>query len=85
MRDEKRHHSGKNLILVQLILEDTLFVQNRAYTKIAEILSRNTGYIQFMNNVFLLVTSIVNGIYSKIKIINSIIKFNIKENKMNLK
>ena len=85
MRDEKDYHSGKNLILVQLRLEDTLFVQTRAYTKIAEILSRIGGYMQLMNTVFLLVTSIVNRLYSEIKIINSIFNFNIKENKMILK
>lgn len=85
MRDEKDYHSGKNLILVQLRLEDTLFVQTRAYTKIAEILSRIGGYMQLMNTVFLLVTSIVNRLYSEIKIINSIFNFNIKENKMIIK
>ena len=85
MRDEKDYHSGKNLILAQLRLEDTLFVQTRAYTKISEILSRIGGYMQLMNTVFLLVTSIVNRLYSEIKIINSIFNFNIKENKMILK
>ena len=39
LRDEKDYHSGKNLILVQLRLEDTLFIQKRAYTKISEIFS----------------------------------------------
>ena len=85
MRDEKDYHSGKNLILVQLRLEDTLLVQTRAYTKISEILSRIGGYMQLMNTVFLLVTSIVNRLYSEIKIINSIFNFNIKEDKMALK
>ena len=85
MREEKDYHSGKNLILVQLRLEDTLLVQTRAYTKIAEILSRIGGYMQLMNTVFLLVTSIVNRLYSEIKIINSIFNFYVKENKMILK
>ena len=85
LRDEKDYHSGKNIILVQLRLEDTLLVQTRAYTKIAEILSKIGGYMQLMNTVFLLITSIINKINSEIKIINSIFNFNIKENKMILK
>ena len=85
LRDEKDYHSGKNIILVQLRLEDTLFVQTRAYTKIAEILSKIGGYMQLMNTVFLLLTSIINKINSEIKIINSIFNFNIKESKMILK
>ena len=85
LRDEKDYHSGKNIILVQLRLEDTLLVQTRAYTKIAEILSKIGGYMQLMNTIFLLLTSIINKINSEIKIINSIFNFNIKENKMILK
>ena len=85
LREEKDYHSGKAVILAQLRLEDTLFIQKRTYLKITEIFSRVGGYMQLMNIVFLLITSIINGIYSEIKIINSIFKFNIKENKMVLK
>ena len=85
LREEKDYNSGKNLILVQLRLEDTLLVQARTYTKISEIFSRIGGYMQLMNTVFLLLTSIINKINSEIKIINSIFNFNIKENKMILK
>jgi len=73
------------LILVQLRLEDTIFIQKRAYTKVSEILSVIGGYIQFMNTVFLLVSSIINKKYSELKIINSIFNFNLKENKIILK
>ena len=85
LREEKDYHSGKNFILVQLRLEDTLFIQKRTYTKISEIFSRIGGYMQLMNTVFLLVSTILNRKYSEIKIINSIFNFNIKENKMILK
>ena len=84
-REEKDYLEGKSLILVQLRLEDTIFVQKRTYTKVSEILSIIGGYMQFMNTVFLLVSSIVNKIYSEIKIINSIFNFNLKENKIILK
>ena len=41
--------------------------------------------MQLMNTVFLLITSIINRIYSEIKIINSIFKFNIQDSKIMLK
>ena len=84
-RDEKDYHNGKSVILVQLRLEDTIFVQNRTYTKISEIFSRIGGYMQLMNTIFLLITTIVNKIHSEIKIINCIFNFNIKEKKMKIK
>ena len=84
-REEKDYHAGKSLILIQLRLEDTIFVQKRTYTKISEILSLIGGYMQLMNTIFLLVSSIINNVSSEIKIINSIFNFNIKENKMILK
>ena len=84
-REEKDYLAGKSLILVQLRLEDTIFVQKRTYTKVSEILSVIGGYMQFMNTVFLLVSSFVNKIYSEFKIINGIFNFNLKENKIILK
>ena len=83
--EDKDLDAGKNLILVQLRLEDTLFIQKRTYSKLSEIFSRIGGYMQLMNTVFLLITSIINRIYSELKIINSIFNFNIKDNKMVLK
>jgi hypothetical protein len=76
IRKEKDFHSGKSVILVQLRLEDTLLIQKRSYTKITEVFSRIGGYMQLMNTVFLLATSIINRIYSEIKIINGIFNFN---------
>ena len=85
LREEKDYHSKKAVILAQLRLEDTLFVQKRTYLKISDILSRIGGYMQLMNTVFLLITSIINRIYSEIKIINSIFKFNLQDSKIMLK
>ena len=84
-REEKDYLEGKSLILIQLRLEDTIFVHKRTYTKISEIFSRIGGYMQLMNTVFLLISSIINKVYCEIKIINSIFNFNVKENKMILK
>ena len=84
-REEEEYYSGKSVILVQIKLDDTILIQRRIYTKISEIFSRIGGYMQLINTVFILLSSIINKIHSSLKIINSIFKFNIKENKMILR
>ena len=84
-RNEEDYYAGKSVILVQMRLDDTLYIQTRAYTRISEIFSRIGGYMQLINTVFLLVTALINKLNSEIKIINSIFNFNLKENKMILK
>ena len=84
-RDEADYYAGKSVILVQIRLDDTLYIQTRSYTRISEIFSRIGGYMQLMNTVFLLISSFINKLNSEIKIVNSIFKFNAKENKMILK
>ena len=84
-RDEKDYYDGKSVIIVQLKLDDTIVVQKRSYTKISEVFSRIGGYMQLINTVFLLLTSIINRLNCELKIINSIFNFNLKENKVILK
>ena len=84
-REEKDYLAGQSLILVQLRLEDTIYIQKRTYTKISEIFSFIGGYMQLMNTIFMLISAIINRIYSEIKIVNSIFNFNAKENKLILK
>ena len=84
-RDEQEYYNGKSIILVQFKLDDAVIIQKRSYTKVSEIFSRIGGYMQLMNTVFLLVASLVNKLNFDLKIINSIFKFDIKENKILLK
>ena len=84
-RDEMDYYSGKSVILVQLKLDDTIIVQKRSYTKMSDILCRIGGYMQLINTVFLLLTSVINKLNCELKIINSIFNFNLKKNKVILK
>ena len=84
-RDEQEYYKGKSIILVQFKLDDAVIIQKRSYTKVSEIFSRIGGYMQLMNTVFLLVASLVNKLNFDLKIINSIFKFDIKENRILLK
>ena len=84
-RNEEDYYSGKSVILVQIKLDDNLSIQKRTYLKLSVIFSRIGGYMQLMNTVFLLITSIFNKMHSQLKIINSIFNFNLKQNKVILK
>ena len=84
-REESENLEGKDICLTQIRLDDNIIVQKRTYTKISEILSRIGGYMQLMNTVFLLISLLINKIDSKLKIINSIFNFNLKQNKITLK
>lgn len=84
-RDESLYLSGKDIILVQIRLDDTILIQKRTYTKISEILSRMGGYMQLMYTVFLLIAISINKIDCQLKIINSIFNFDLNQNKMVLK
>ena len=84
-RDEAEYLAGNDICLVQIRLDDTIFVQKRAYTKISEILSKIGGYMQLMYTFFLLIALLVNKIDSELKIINSIFDFSLKHNKIVLK
>ena len=84
-REQKEYEEGKDIILIQIRLDDNILIQKRNYTKISEILSRIGGYMQLMYTVFLLIAISINKIDSELKIINSIFNFNFKQNKMVLK
>ena len=84
-REQNDYYAGKSVILVQLRLDDIIFVQKRSYAKLSKLLSKIGGYMQIMYTFFLLITSIINKLNNEIKIINSIFDFNLKEKKMILK
>ena len=77
--------NGKEFCIVQLKLDDTIFIQKRSYTKINEIFSRIGGYMQLLYAAFSLISVFINKITNEVKIINSIFKFNIKKNRMILR
>jgi len=85
LRNEKDYYNGKSVILVQMKLDDTILIQTRHYTKISAIFSRIGGYMQLMNTAFLLLSTIINKLHSNFKVINSIFKYSLKENKIILK
>ena len=83
--NEDEYNTDREIILVQIRLEDNIIVQKRAYTKISEIFSRIGGYMQLMNTIFLLLSLLINKLDAELTILNSIFNYNLKENSISLK
>ena len=83
--DEKDYLNGKEICLIQLRLNDTIFIQKRTYTKISEIFSKMGGYMQLFHTIFSLLSLLINKFDLELKIINGIFNFNLEKNKMALK
>jgi len=83
--EEEEYNNGKEIIFIQIRLDDHVLIQKRTYTKISEIFSRIGGYMQLMNTIFLLISLLINRLDAELKILNGIFNFNLKENKVILK
>jgi len=83
--EEEEYNNGKEIIFIEIRLDDHILIQKRTYTKISETFSRIGGYMQLMNTIFLLISLLINRLDTEQKVLNSIFNFNIKENKVNLK
>ena len=57
-REELDYQDGKEIFVCQIRLEEFIHVQKRIYTKISEIFSVIGGFMQFITNIFLLLTII---------------------------
>ena len=83
--DESSNNIGKDICLVQLKLDDTIYIQKRKYNKISEIFSKIGGYMQLTYTMFSLLCLLINKFDYELKIINSIFNFDIDDKKMALK
>ena len=82
-REEQEINDGNNEICtIQLRLDDTINVQTRKYTKIADIFPKLGGYMNLIYILFSFFSILINQFNLELKIINAIFDFNLKENKM---
>ena len=84
-REQQEYLGGKEMCVVHIQLDDTIFIQKRTYLKLTEVLSKIGGYMQLIYTIFSILSLIINKFDSELKIINSIFNFNLKEKKMGLK
>ena len=81
-REESDYHNGKEIFVCQIRLEEFIHVQKRIYTKISEIFSVIGGFMQFITNIFLLLTILTKNVNIEKKILNNLFNFNMKQQKM---
>jgi len=84
-REPQEYLDGKEICVVHIQLDDTIYIQKRTYLKLTEILSKIGGYMQLIYTIFSILSLLINKFDSELKIINSIFNFNLKEKKMGLK
>ena len=82
-REEQEINDGNDEICtIQLALDETITVQTRKYTKIADIFPQLGGYMNLIYILFSFFSILINQFNLELKIINAIFNFNLKENKM---
>ena len=83
--EEEDYKNGNEICLLQLRLDDIIYIQRRKYTKISEIFSRIGGYMQLIYTFFSIMALFFNKLNLELKIINSIFNFDLDKKKMALK
>ena len=83
--EEEDYKKGTEICLLQLRLDDIIYIQKRKYTKISEIFSRIGGYMQLFYTLFSIMALFLNKLSLELKIINSIFNFDLDKKKMALK
>lgn len=80
--DEKDYLGGKEILAIQIRLEEYIQVQKRTYTKFSEVFSIIGGYMQLIYTIFSLMTLMTKNIIVEKKLLNSLFNFNVKKKKM---
>jgi hypothetical protein len=80
-KDEEKQ-AKKEILTVQIRLEENIYFQKRAYIKISQVLSTTGGYMQVISTIFSLISILTKKISLEKKLLNSLFNFNIREKKL---
>ena len=80
--DDKYYYSGKEILSVEIKLEDNIYFHKRSYTKMQQVFSITGGYMQLMYTIFGLLVLLSKKISIEKRLLNSLFNFNIKERKI---
>lgn len=81
-REESDYHTDKEIFVAQIRLEEYVHVQKRIYTKISEIFSIIGGFMQFISNIFIILTILTKNVNIEKKLLNNLFNFNMKQKKI---
>ena len=85
MQKESEYYEGKPLCRVIIQLSDTIDVHNRIYGKMSEVFATTGGYMQFINTIFYIISSIFNYYNMNSTLIDNLFDYNLSQNKLILK
>ena len=85
LRPEEKYYNGESIIGIQIRLSDNIQVQNREYKKMQNVFATAGGYMQMLNVIFSLISSLANRINYDNIIMNDLFEFDRKKNKIIIK
>ena len=80
--DDKYYYSGKEILSVEIKLEENIYFHKRSYTKMQQVFSITGGYMQLIYTIFGLLVLLSKKISMEKRLLNSLFNFNIKERKI---
>ena len=85
LRPEENYYNGESIIQIQIRLSDNIHVQNRDYKKMQNVFATAGGYMQMLNALFSLLSTLVNNFNYDNIIISDLFDFDIIKNKIIIK
>jgi len=76
--NQSEYYGGKAMCSIDFRLDELIYIQKRAYSKMQEAFSIIGGYMQLTSNIFSLISFLSNRIFPELKILNGIFDYIIK-------
>ena len=80
--DKEGDLTNREILSIQIRLEDNVYFQKRTYIKMSQVFSTTGGYMQVFSTIFSLICLLSKKINLEKKLLNSLFNFNIKQRKI---
>jgi hypothetical protein len=80
--EDNGNATKKEILTVQIRLQDNIYFQKRAYIKMSQVLSTTGGYMQVISTIFSIISLLTKKISLEKKLLNSLFNFNIRQKKI---
>ena len=80
--DNDKNDLNNGIFSAQIMIEDYIFCQKRAFTKMSEVFSLTGGYMQVISTILALIALLTKKFSLEQKLLNILFNFNIKQKKI---
>ena len=80
--DNEQYYSGKEIISLEIRLDDVIYLHKRKYTKMSQVFSTIGGYMQVLSTLLSLIVLLTKKISIEKKLLNNLFNFNFKQRKI---